>query len=274
MESLESFIHATRFCLANYLAHRKGVFILMYHRITDALPESDLIVSPKKFRRQMEYLKNFCQVISMAELVKMCANKDRFSASRKPQVVITLDDGYRDNYLNALPVLKDMNLSATIFLATAWIGSDRAMPRYEHLPAPDMLRWEEVGAMRKAGITICSHTHNHPHLPLLSYEQQKTEIVTAMNVLYDRFQDPIIKEVFAYTYGEYNQETLKILKGLGFKIALTVEEGINTPGQNPLELKRLCGDARFPMKEFMRQLTPDVDKAVRWRWENLCAEKV
>lgn len=221
---------------------RQGVSILMYHRVTDALPEGDWVISTQKFHREMRYVKEHCRVVSMAELVRMFSGRPRVTASRKPQVVITFDDGYRDNFLNAFPVLKDFGLPAAFFISTSWIGTDYKKPRYAQLPVPDMLQWEDVGRMRNESMTFCSHTHTHPHLPLLSYQDQKKEIESAITILYDRFQDAIVKEAFAYTYGEYNQDTLKILKELGMKVALTIEPGINTGEQDPLKLKRIYGD--------------------------------
>jgi peptidoglycan/xylan/chitin deacetylase (PgdA/CDA1 family) len=221
------------------MAQPQGVSILMYHRVTDVLPEGNWVIPVKKFRQQMEYLKNHCQLHSMAELVNMFNGQSRIVVSHKPQVVITFDDGYRDNYLHAFPVLKDLNLPATFFLTTSRIGANDPMPRYAHLPVPDMLSWEEIDIMRKHQLTFCSHTHTHPHLPTLSYEEQKKEIETARDIVFSRFPDPIIKEAFAYTYGEYNQDTIRVMKELGMKIALTIEDGINTPEQDPLRLKRI-----------------------------------
>ena len=87
------------------------VAILMYHRINDGLPEGELVVSSEKFRQQIEYLKDHGQVISLADVVNIISNGPGGTHLKLP-VAITIDDGYRDNYLNAFPILQQFDLPA------------------------------------------------------------------------------------------------------------------------------------------------------------------
>ncbi len=243
--------------LLHLLSNSKGVNILMYHRINDDFPPSDLIISIKKFWEQMKYFKKYCDVVGIEELCHMFENKG-MRCRRRPQVVITIDDGYRDNYLNAYPILREFNLPATIFLATGFIGTDKRMLRYEHMPVPDMLSWEEVKIMKENNITFGPHTTSHPHLCELNYTEQRVEIESSMHTLYQQLSQEIAKSVFCYPYGEYNEDTLKIMKELRIKIALTTNYGINCPHENPIELKRISADGRDGRTDFMRKLAPDI----------------
>ncbi len=77
----------------------------MYHRISDQFPPGELIVPPRQFHEQMAYLKKYCHVMGIEELCGVIAFRRRIEPQRKPQVVITIDDGYRDTFLNAFPIL-------------------------------------------------------------------------------------------------------------------------------------------------------------------------
>jgi peptidoglycan/xylan/chitin deacetylase (PgdA/CDA1 family) len=100
-----------------------NVQILDYHRVGD---EEDLFFPPVSiadFTRQMDYVAANCNILPLEEAV------ERMSRDDVPEnaVVLTFDDGYRDNYLNAFPILKKRSLAATIFLATDAIGSGKVL---------------------------------------------------------------------------------------------------------------------------------------------------
>ena len=102
---------------------KKGnLFILMYHRINDnEYGYASLSVSRHNFEKQLRHLKNNYKIISLDTL---CG----FIGSRKMPsedcVAITFDDGYKDNYTNAYPILRKYEVPATIFLTSGHIGNN------------------------------------------------------------------------------------------------------------------------------------------------------
>jgi peptidoglycan/xylan/chitin deacetylase (PgdA/CDA1 family) len=102
--------------------------ILAYHRVLDDPPlsfpfDEDLIsADTETFRRQMEFARRNFDVISFGDLLQ-CEREDRRWPARA--LIVTFDDGYRDNYTNAFPVLSHLGLSATIFLASGHIGEEK-----------------------------------------------------------------------------------------------------------------------------------------------------
>jgi len=98
----------------------KDILILAYHRVIDIEPDFRLDPSAvsahvAEFKKQMEYLSRNYNVISIEQLAKF--RKKRLNPP-KNSVIITFDDGYKDNYLNAFPILRRYALPATIFIAT------------------------------------------------------------------------------------------------------------------------------------------------------------
>lgn len=97
---------------------RPEAYILMYHRITDLeIDPWGLAVSAKKFDEQLAVLKKKFNVIGLEELIYKKNNNELEQNS----VVITFDDGYRDNYTTAYPILKKHKLPATFFISSAYI---------------------------------------------------------------------------------------------------------------------------------------------------------
>ena len=96
--------------------------ILIYHRVGDSLEHSwsHTSISIEDFENQIRYLSSRCHVIPLDELSQYVQEKKPLP---KRAVVITFDDGYKDNYLNAYPVLKRYNVPATVFLATCHIDT-------------------------------------------------------------------------------------------------------------------------------------------------------
>ncbi len=99
----------------------RPVQILMYHGIDDAWSPFLAPVPIRRFKNHLEYLATHCNVLALEEAVERIPRRDVPHRA----VVITLDDGYRDSYVNAFPLLKEMGLPATVFLATAAIGTGK-----------------------------------------------------------------------------------------------------------------------------------------------------
>jgi peptidoglycan/xylan/chitin deacetylase (PgdA/CDA1 family) len=107
------------------LRRRHCTAILFYHRFCDGsskpyqLPHLDI----HEFRRQMWHIKRWYRVITMDEMANRLDSGNHFTS---PSVVITIDDGFQNNYSLAYRVLKELNLPATIYLTTGFIGTNKA----------------------------------------------------------------------------------------------------------------------------------------------------
>lgn len=232
--------------------------VLMYHRVNDALPAGEWVVGTNTFRRQMGYLAEKCEVVGIEEMLVDSNEKLKVKGEslkrkkEKQRIVITFDDGYKDNYDNAFPVLKELGLPATVFLTTGYIGTDKKRPRYKDVPwTRDYLNWDEVREMAAAGVAFGAHTVTHVHLAGLSYEEQKAEIEESIKTVSHKVtrtqshkdtKAQSCRSIFCYPYGEYNQDTLEILKDLGVELAFTTKPGVNDETTPRLELRRIGVD--------------------------------
>lgn len=165
--------------------------ILMYHSVSTGIDDF-MNVEPKNFERQMKYLADSKRsVISLSELVRRFKNKEPLGGS----LVLTFDDGYRDNYEVAFPTLKRHKFPATIFVTTGLIGKSdkRALPR---------LSVEQLKEMESSGlIDIEPHTVSHPKLATLNAADAKKEIDDAKKTIEDMLGKKAVH--FAYPYGSY-----------------------------------------------------------------------
>ncbi|OGG59263.1 hypothetical protein A3C86_02455 [Candidatus Kaiserbacteria bacterium RIFCSPHIGHO2_02_FULL_49_16] len=220
--------------------------ILMYHSIS----ESDYFASvkPSEFKRQMSYLAGKkIPVISLAELVRRLKTGESMNGS----AVITFDDGYRDNYTAAFPVLKKYGLPATIFVTTNLIGK-KDTRGLERLTIADMKEMEASGL-----IAIAPHTKSHMKLSTLSNEAARDEIAGSKRTL----EEAPMKRAgeFAYPFGDFNDETVRLVIGAGFDAAVTALEGTVGPNDDQFRLKRNSIDRSTSFSQFKGKLSRAVD---------------
>lgn len=120
--------------IKNGVLKRPPILVLMYHRVDN---ESDkkmeqFTVSLSNFEQQMQWIKTHFPVIKL---------KENWSTVKKASVVITFDDGYANNFINALPILEKYNIPATLFITTLNINKneefwwDKLASLYEKLPS-------------------------------------------------------------------------------------------------------------------------------------------
>lgn len=205
-------------------ARPAGIPVLNYHQINDH-NKSALTVSSLQFAAQMDYLAaSGYHTITVAELAD-ALEKGR-PLPEKP-VLLTFDDGYQDNYDIAYPILKAHGMKAVIFLITDYVS------RY-----PNYLTWEEVRDMGQNGIEFGSHTLNHVDLTTCTApEELQKQLVNSKAALEWRLDRPVT--FLAYPCGSRNRTVIEALKAAGYQGAFTVDTGIDRPGDNMYELRRI-----------------------------------
>ncbi len=211
----------------------KGIPVLMYHCIgDDASDAKELYVSPSEFKKQLEYIKSAGYTpIDFRQAVNP-------KGVKKP-VIITFDDGYADNYINAFPLLKEYNFKATIFLISDAIGKKK------FLGIPDIQKMQSL-------IDFQSHSVMHPYLSDISLDKVDYEVRESQRAIEHITGKPVF--VFAYPFGNYNQNVVNIVKKY-YKYALTTEYGVFYRSfSNAYEIKRKAVLRSTSMKQFVDEL--------------------
>ena len=196
--------------------------ILMYHSISDADPNNNLLVPPSMFEEQMAWLEaNEFNAMNLDEALEAM---ETGKVPKRP-VVITFDDGYSDNYTSAFPLLKNHGLKATFFVITDGVDNGYYM-------SSDMLK-----EMQSAGMSIENHTANHLELDKLSRGEAYEAIKRGQDFLRNNIGSDA--NYLCYPVGKYNDETIEIQQELGIKAATTTQGGISSIGDGLYQLKRV-----------------------------------
>lgn len=183
--------------------------ILTYHSFGYA--RNLLSVSPDNFVRQMKYIKDKgYKVIPLDELVEGTKRGRLFAHN---SVVITIDDGYRDNFVYAYPVLKEYGFAATIFLISGSIGLDR-----------HFLGWDEIRQMRKNNIFFGGHGRKYLYLPSVKdRDAQWDEIKGSKDDIEKQIGAPV--DFFCYPMGGFTARAKGLVKKAGYKAACATHGG-------------------------------------------------
>ena len=196
----------------------------------------------------MNYLKKHnYKVLKLSSLVDCLESKQDLP---QKAIILTFDDGYVDNYLNVWPILKKYDFPATIFLTVNLIGKKLNNAQKKPLP---ILGWPQIEKMHKSGlIDFQSHGASHINLDLLAEYQIKSEILESKQIIEHKLKKEC--NIFAYPRGLFNENIIEILRGIGFKAALTINSGLVDESDDLFQLKRNSINKETSMPEFKNKL--------------------
>jgi peptidoglycan/xylan/chitin deacetylase (PgdA/CDA1 family) len=140
--------------------------------------------------------------------------------------MITFDDGYRDVFGKASPVLARLHLAATAYVITSRISG----------PDSSFLTWGDLHSLERRGIAIGSHTVTHAELTGLSDTQALAELRDSRAALERRLGHPV--QWFAYPAGAENARVVELTRRAGYVLAVTTAPGRVQRANDPLELHR------------------------------------
>jgi peptidoglycan/xylan/chitin deacetylase (PgdA/CDA1 family) len=203
---------------------KPGSAILLYHSI-DASGDA-FSTPPAVFRAQME---------GLAESGLRCVRLQD-AAAGPGAAALTFDDGYEDFLEQALPLLLEYGLPATLFVVSGqcggprrWVGRGGAGKR--------LLGWPQLRELVQAGIELGAHTVDHSDLTAVAPEEAVRQMADCRKEIEDRTGRPVT--AFAYPYGRWNA-AVKALARKEFQLACGMRTALADRGADRFELPRIC----------------------------------
>ena len=184
---------------------------LVYHGVAKVPLGQDpdaLFVAPADLRRQIARLREWgYRLVSFGELAEEVAGGGGPGCA-----ALTFDDGLVDNLETLAPLLAELEVPATVFVVSGWLGKPHPAATWTRI-----LTAEELRALRAAGLEIGAHSVTHPDLSVLSYEQARDELADCKRQLEEVLEEPL--EVAAYPFGRATEETARACRDVGFRAA-------------------------------------------------------
>jgi peptidoglycan/xylan/chitin deacetylase (PgdA/CDA1 family) len=190
--------------------------VLIYHSIAEL--GGSAMAGRALFGRQMAYLaRSGYRTLTPGQFVKAVDE----AAWAPKSILLTFDDGYLDVFSDALPILREAGLTATVFLVSdvvdhgleAWRG-----PRYPVMPP--LMGWSEVLEMADKGICFGSHSASHVHLGGLDADELADEVVRSKAVIEERLDQQI--DSIAYPFGDCDNAARSAVRSAGYSAAFGV----------------------------------------------------
>jgi peptidoglycan/xylan/chitin deacetylase (PgdA/CDA1 family) len=222
--------------------------ILMYHYLSTPpagadIYRQDLSVPPERFAAHLDRL--LAEGYTTVNLYQVFDALQRGVPLPEKPVVITFDDGYRDNYENAFPLLKARSMQATIFVVTDFIDEER----------PAYLTWEMAREMLEAGILIESHGRNHVSLANKDDDYLVWQALGSLETI--EYELGVRPRFVSYPAGEYDQRTIDIFQSAHYWGGLTTRQGAILDNQRLFELPRIRVRNTTTPDELIRLLSLD-----------------
>jgi peptidoglycan/xylan/chitin deacetylase (PgdA/CDA1 family) len=194
--------------LVKKIKNKKGIVFLMYHSTPSFINEYGYITPKDQFEHQALFLSKYCKVISIDDAYRFLYGNCEICPN-KPFVVITFDDGYKDNFGVAYPILKRYGMPFTIFLTTEFISNENRT----------FMSWDEVIELSNEPLaTLGAHSKSHSSLKALADVDKIDEIVESKRIIEEQLNQEV--KYFAYPGGGFDKiclDTVDKNYTLGFK---------------------------------------------------------
>jgi peptidoglycan/xylan/chitin deacetylase (PgdA/CDA1 family) len=202
--------------------------ILIYHSVQpdfkgETAEQKRMNIPPDLFDAHMSYLSEHGYTVISMDAFEHDLQTGTTSPIKKP-VVVTFDDGWKNQIAYAFPILQKHNFTATFFIYTN--PADHESARF--------MSWDDMRTLVEAGMTIGSHTITHPYLSKLTDAQLAHEIIDSKRILEKRLNISVTH--FASPFGYSSDKTIALIQEAGYHTARTTYRGNNHASGDILHL--------------------------------------
>lgn len=266
--------------------------VLMYHRVTEVTsgtPAPSYNVPPDRFRSQLMGL--LSAGYEAWPLHKVIDYHDEGRVIPRKTFVVTFDDGYANVHQYALPILAELKIPATVFLATAYLDSQRPFPADNwEMAGTDLvppIAWKPLSTaqcheLQASGfVELGAHTHTHQDFRNRAADLY-LDVLQCLEVLKDRFN--VEQSNFAFPYGTpalgfCTPEMAAAVQAAGARCAFSTYDGLVLPNQDRFSLRRMEVDAYDTgatlaarlsgWTSLFQQVGTSVMNCVRGKWKSV-----
>ncbi|HYG96504.1 MAG TPA: polysaccharide deacetylase family protein, partial [Solirubrobacterales bacterium] len=227
-----------------------GVPVLMYHAFGEGDEHDRFVLPARSFAAQMRLLKRLrYRVITLEELAARLRAGETLP---RRTVALTIDDGYRDNFEVAQPILERHGFTATVYLVSKKLGGSNDWGDPGALAGRPLLNRSQIEAMRAGGTRFGAHTRNHPRLTELEDAAVGEEIVGSREDLTELLGEEV--EGLAYPYGLFDERAVRAAGEAGYAAACTTEARPARHWDDPLRIPRIEVEGSDSSLRFLRRL--------------------
>lgn len=211
--------------------------VVLFHRVDDRLAGNPISCTVAEFTACCEFFRRYFTVVGLSALLQKLEHGEDVSG----HLAITFDDGYKDNFAVAAPVLRRFGLPACFFIATNFIGSHN-IPWWdaERAIVPEWMTWRDVQELQAQGFELGAHTQNHVDLGVIQGAEAEAEITGARQRLLT--ETGTLVQCFSYPYGRVNQITptnREAVRQTGYSCCLSAYGGVVRSTSDRFDIKRI-----------------------------------
>jgi peptidoglycan/xylan/chitin deacetylase (PgdA/CDA1 family) len=236
--------------------------ILMYHHIEPPPPTArirGMYVTPAQFDRQIGWL--LARGFTFTTFGGLTKN-----AETARRVIITLDDGYANNYHRAFPILRKHGIPAVVYPIISDLGRRGVVwPGATEQSPADMLTREQIVEMSRGGLEFGSHLLHHERLTGMTQARQQEELAGSRAELEALTGQEVLS--IAYPYGDFDDAVVARTAASGYRYGVTTLPGVNDPDVDPLRLLRFTAKGcklHHPLK--FRRMIRGAETDIRQTW--------
>ena len=202
----------------------------MYHKFgIDKYPTTSVTID--QFNSHIvEFTKEKYSVKSLEYIVDTIINDGNLPENT---IGISIDDADKSFYEVGWPIFKKNNMPVTLFVNTSTI----------HKNNKNYLNWDQIRQLQEEGVAIGAHSHSHYHMSDLTIDEVRKEIETSNNIFLKELG--AIPSLFAFPYGEANEQIINLLKEYKFKVAFGQHSGVINETSNFYYLPRFSLNEKY-----------------------------
>tara|TARA_B100000886_G_C20394984_1_gene479933 strand:+ start:529 stop:1560 length:1032 start_codon:yes stop_codon:yes gene_type:complete len=209
---------------------KNSATVFMYHKFGVSKYPSTSVTIKQINDHIYEFVKEKYNILSLDLIVDTIINDGDLP---KNTIGISIDDADKSFIEVGWPLFKKNNIPVTLFVTTGTIANNNK----------SYLNWDQIRKLKEEGVTIGAHSHTHAHMPDLDIEEIKAEIELSNKIFLKELGE--VPTLFAFPYGETNEEIINLIKDYKYKVAFGQHSGIINETSNMYYLPRFSLNEKY-----------------------------